>query len=277
MEFEYSVEARNVLNKFYGVDRVVYVEGEYDIPFWEIIFEKILSVSVEFESVGGKPELKKYAEKILSGEAEYVVAMDSDYDYFFDIEENPQIIRTFGYSIENSIITFESLCKALKNITRIPAKSVPSDVCRSWILEFEEKTKDLVLLDLFNARKQLGISVIPDSTERFMTSNNSCNICDRKVSKFIGKIGIRKEDCKEEEDALRESGRSVFELLRGHFLFSAIMRFIKVQAKKLGKNISMSKDMMYSVLVAVFEIIFTEDHSHYSYYKKHLEVLDVNA
>ncbi|HCX7732599.1 TPA: hypothetical protein OZ640_004640, partial [Escherichia coli] len=38
--FSWSNEAENVISLFYDADIMVYVEGEDDIAFWEIIFKK---------------------------------------------------------------------------------------------------------------------------------------------------------------------------------------------------------------------------------------------
>ncbi len=38
--FNWSDEAENVISMFYDADIMVYVEGEDDIGFWEIVFKK---------------------------------------------------------------------------------------------------------------------------------------------------------------------------------------------------------------------------------------------
>lgn len=54
-DLEYSIEARNILNVFYGVERVVYVEGEDDIAFgnFYLINSQILT-SKQKKQVGKK-------------------------------------------------------------------------------------------------------------------------------------------------------------------------------------------------------------------------------
>ena len=58
-DIQYSTDALNVLSDFYGVDTLVYVEGDDDVIFWQAIFEKFASRSVRFESVGGDAALAK--------------------------------------------------------------------------------------------------------------------------------------------------------------------------------------------------------------------------
>lgn len=273
--FDYSVEARNVLNKFYNVDRIVYVEGDDDIPFWEIIFEKLAGFSVEFESVGGKPEILKLVKTIESGEADYLLAMDSDYDVMIGFEANKSIIRTYGYSIENTLICTETICKSLKTLLRLAVKETPQKICQQWLDEFEERVRHLVACDILNHVNGFGLSVIPSSCERLMKSKNSFELCDRKIEKLINEL-----DQEFDEKALlieqnKVLGRNLrfIDIVRGHFLFSAALKFLKVQAKRLGKNISVSNDMFYLAIITVFENIFDKEHRHFSYYKQQIETV----
>jgi len=136
VEFDHSIDAKNVLNKFYRVEKIVYVEGDDDVAFWEYLFERFFSLSVEIEAVGGKVELKRISELIHSNEAEYIVAMDSDYDDFSGFDYHPNILRTYGYSIENTMVSRESICKILKTIARLPNKEVPVELRGCLILMY---------------------------------------------------------------------------------------------------------------------------------------------
>ena len=279
VDFDYSIDAKNVINKFYGVDCMVYVEGDDDIAFWEHLFENIAELKVEVEPVGGKPELRKYAKSICSGEAEFLVAMDSDYEDITGYEYHPNILRTYGYSIENTLITKYAASKILKNICKLPSKKEPIDLCSEWMEEFSKKIKPLVVFDLANVIEAKGVAVIPRASERFMKSQTSCDLCSTKISSYLEGFPLIVDEIKvqEIEGLLDEAGVSFIDLLRGHFLFSAVMRFIKVQANKLGSGVSISTEMLYSNFMSIFESLFDEDHPHYEYYKESLSLVDVNA
>lgn len=277
-EFDYSTDAKNVLNRFFQVDRVVYVEGEDDIPFWEIVFDKLTNIQVKIEAVGGKPELLKHAEAIYENEAEYFLAMDSDFDRVFDVEKHPAIIRTCGYSIENTLICKESICRIIRNLARIPKRNVPYEACEEWLTDLNEKIKDIVLSDVVNTKEELGLSVVPDSSERFMKSANSPYISNEKISDFVERLGIYKVEKFTPEIENLDIKRIVYlDAIRGHFLFSAVMKFVKIKTRSLGKNVSVSKDMLYSNLVSVFESVFNRDHPHYDFYKNELAPLPRDA
>lgn len=59
---DYSLEALNLLNAFHQVDKVVYVEGQDDVPFWEFLFKKFTNLNIYIEDVGKRafnPILRK--------------------------------------------------------------------------------------------------------------------------------------------------------------------------------------------------------------------------
>lgn len=277
--FDYSAEARNVLNLFYSVDKIVYVEGDDDIPFWEVIFDKLADFSVEFESAGGKSELMKLVQAIEDGEAEYLLALDSDYDAISGIEFNQAIIRTYGHSIENTLICAETLCKSLKTLLRLSKKEAPLEICNQWMNDVEEAVSYFVACDIVNHMEGLGLSVIPDSSDRFMKSKNSCDLCGEKIKEYLDDLSAQLEESRalNQRDRISSSSFTFLDILRGHFLFSAAMRFLKIQAKRVGKNISISKDMFYLTMITVFEGLFDTRHRHYSHYKEQIEAIPQNV
>jgi hypothetical protein len=63
-------------------------------------------------------------------------------------------------------------------------------------------------------------------------------------------------------------------MLRGHFLMSATLRWIKTETEKRKKaSISISEEMLYSSFLLAFESLFDSTHPHYSYYKNSLDAI----
>jgi hypothetical protein len=275
-DFNYSLDAQNILNKFYQVDKIVYVEGEDDIPFWEIIFEKLANQKVEIKSVGGKPELEKYAESVFSGAANYLIAMDSDHDNFKKIQSHRNIIKTFGYSIENTIVTAESLAKTIKILAKLPSRDTPINECKNWLESFNELTKALVLVDLANELERAGNKVVPASCERFMKSKKAILPCKNKLNEYIKNIPLitTKEVIESNDNLFRLKGIAYAEAIRGHFLFSAASIFIRVQVKKFGKSISISTDALYASMIMALEGLFDKRHPHFSHYQNSISMAD---
>ena len=278
-DFDYSVAAKNVLNKFYNVDKMVYVEGEDDIPFWEFIFDKFAGCSVEVESVGGKPELIKVVKGIEDENAEYLVAMDSDFDIFKYSISHCKVIKTPGYSIENTLVTSESLAKIIKTLARIPAKDVPRGQCVEWLDKVNNVIKNLVILDVANEMGGHGLKVALESSDRFMISNASCDLCPEKIDEFIESIqlSVTEATISDIDKVINDLGLSYIDVVRGHFLLSASLRFIRTTVRTIGKNISISMDALYANMISVFENTFDESHPHFSHYKKSLASIKITA
>ena len=112
-----------------------------------------------------------------------------------------------------------------------------------------------------------------------MVSKKSCEICSDTVQKYLDNldININEERILEEELSLKEKGLSYLDLIKGHFLFSAVKRFIRVQAKNMNKKVvTISQEMFYSNMISVFQNVFNEGHPHYKYYKDSFSLIKVN-
>jgi len=268
-ELDYSIEARNILNKFYGVENIVYVEGQDDIAFWEHLFDKLSGIKIKAEEAGGKDKLQARIEEIREGSANYFVAMDSDFDWLHDVESHTQIFSTFGYSMENTIISDSSLQRLISRVAKVSKHQVEKDKCQEWLSNLETEVHTLVLADAINRQQSLGLTVISDNCDRFLASKNSCKLSSKKITSHLGALSINIDD--EFKDAFEGKmdarGLSVVDVLRGHFLISAAFRFVKDYLAELRTVISISREMLFGSLMLAFEASFDENHKHYEYYR----------
>ncbi|MGV0996173.1 DUF4435 domain-containing protein [Empedobacter falsenii] len=125
---EYSNDALEAIPEFYNSERIVYVEGEDDLIFWDNIF-KISNKSYHVIEVGGIEELKKYIKKIVDEGVEIYVAKDNDYsDFENNVVYNDYIMTTFGHSIENTLYNINSIKSIIKNFSRIPGNNLPQNI-----------------------------------------------------------------------------------------------------------------------------------------------------
>ncbi|HBM2026214.1 TPA: DUF4435 domain-containing protein, partial [Acinetobacter baumannii] len=121
---EYSTDAKNILNDFYEVDKILYVEGIDDKVFWGILFDRYSDKTVEIIDVGGVENLKPYIEQIERSEIlNAYVACDQDYNFFKDKEWHNKVICTFGHSIENSLVSRETICDVVRGFSKSNKKS----------------------------------------------------------------------------------------------------------------------------------------------------------
>jgi hypothetical protein len=278
-ELSYSNDAENVLNKFYGVDTIVYVEGIDDVPFWEFIFNKFADYSVEINDVGGLPEVEKYIAKIEAGELEAVVACDADFSYAGNFSEHQNVLRSYGYSIENSMICQKTLKKVIRSIGRVPMKNIDDDNISGWFDSLADSTKDLVIQDIANHIMNEGKSVVGDNCSRFMKSSKSAEICPRKIEQHLADIDLNLSKRLENTiiGSIAESNRTESDFLRGHFLFSASLKYVISEIKKFGKKVAISNDSFFGALFIAFEAVFNSTHNHYNYYQSIVGKIEVNA
>jgi hypothetical protein len=272
---EYSIEARNVLNKFYGVERIVYVEGEDDIAFWEFMFEKLANMSIKAEEVGGKDKLASRITEIRNGNAKFFVAKDSDFDWTRKNEPHPQIISTFGYSMENSIISAETLQSIVGRVAKVSRHQVKIQKCQEWLASLEDEVQRLVLADAFNRYQNKDILVVPDNCDRFLTSSKSSKLSSQKISAHLEKsnISVDEEFRIGFVEGMDSLGLEWIDVLRGHFLISAAFRFVKEYVEELKTVVSISREMLFGALMLAFEANFGENHRHFSYYRSVLSGL----
>lgn len=265
----YSDDAENVLDLFYSVDTLVYVEGDDDVPFWENMFEKFTNLNVEIQDVGGSTALEPYIQKINNGTLKAIVACDSDLTFFSaDNIEHRNIIRTFGYSIENTLIYTQSLYKALRTIAKVSTDKIPINNVDLWLSEFHLSIQQLVKLDVFNYKEKLGKNVMVDNATRFMNSSTSSDICKNKIDTYTNNIrpNLMGYDESVVDTEIASKGLNLRCLVRGHFLFSAIARYISCFAKSLGAKVSVSNQALYPILILSFFNTFDEQHPEYEHY-----------
>ena len=70
----------------------------------------------------------------------------------------------------------------------------------------------------------------------------------------------------EVEHQLGDSALDVCRSIRGHFLASAVSRFILKHAQSLGKKVSLSNDALYTTAITHFGKNIEIPNDHYGYY-----------
>ncbi len=254
-ELEYAIEAKNILDEFYEVDKILYVEGVEDKAFWGTLFENYYSGNVEIIEVSGIENLKIYVEQIENGQlSNAFVACDQDYNLFFNKIWHNNVICTYGHSIENSLIYMESVVDLVRGYAKFYKKELIRNRYEEWIDHFHCHIIDLIYCDIYNEKNKLGFSVLNHACERYFTSKKSFYISPDSISEHISSFfdvdSMNEIRC--EMDGLQEIIREKF--IRGHFLFSAAMRFVTVLSTELAnKKISIAKDAFFASTLISFE------------------------
>jgi hypothetical protein len=264
---EYSVDALNAKSAFYRAKTMVYVEGDDDVLFWQEVFSHTIDVPLEIESVGGSSEIEKYIEQLKSGELRAIVARDSDLLPFTgNANCDSRILHTCGYSIENTLYTVDTLHQLAKSWCK--SNKVTITECQTWLDELAKVFAPLLHLDIANTISNTGAQTIGDNSTRFMTSQSSAVPCEAKVLAFISEVQPRfsKSSLSAAERTVGTNLSRIILFLRGHFLASAVIKFLVNKAKSCEKKVTISADSLYAAALTHFASSFGPDHPHYTYY-----------
>lgn len=250
-DLEYSKEAREVKGLFYNKEFTVYVEGKDDPLFWSSIFD-LADIEAHIEDVGGKNELEKYYNQIINDDAEFLIATDNDNSEFMnDTINHPNVIRSYGYSIENSMYYFKQpIEKTISNFCR--KRLDISEEFQNWLETFSTNVYDLIIYDIANNRYSKGISIFGDNCYRFLKNQKSHEICSTRTTEFINsvKANFTDEEINEVKELVNQSEKELWFLIKGHFITHSLINLIKHTVKRnVGSPPSMTPDFLYSITV----------------------------
>lgn len=244
-ELEYSDDATNTLDAFLECDYVMFVEGDDDVLFWDTVFRLNSDLIIEFRPVGGVNELRPIIDKVENGDLDCLVAKDADYTRHVEgrLHHN-RILHTFGYAIENTLYSAECASSVIRLWSR---KDIDcTNDAREWLNNLALVTRPLFLLDFHNAKNTLEIDVGAGNCQRFMESKTSDVVCQQKVSEHIADIKRRHQIDDNDIELEPPTVDSTIHFMRGHFLQSAILRYINKRLKENGRKATVSLDALYA-------------------------------
>lgn len=273
-DFFYSNDAESVLNLFHDADVMVYVEGKDDICFWEFLFSACTKLNVKIQDVGSCNDLKPYINNIVENKSKSIVAFDMDLS-FFDKEMivHRNIIRTFGYSIENTLIYPDDIMDIILNLSKVSSRELGIIKMSSWMNCFLNSIINLINLEIFNYKHNLGLSVMSDNVSKFLISKQSHELSESKIEAHMDEL-IKQIDVNfYNEFILAEIKNNKLDrkrLVRGHFLFSATSKYILSTVKLYNSKVTLPNDSFYAMLMLSFKCKFNDQHPEYEYYNRAL-------
>ncbi|EGA68881.1 hypothetical protein VISI1226_20774 [Vibrio sinaloensis DSM 21326] len=104
-------------------------------------------------------------------------------------------------------------------------------------------------------------------------------VCSDKLSTYINSLSEQFDDFDEAllVEEVRSKGYEYQNLLRGHFLFSAVAKFINQYSKKNGYKNSISNDSLYAVFVLALETTMSEQCTDYQFFKQQIDKIQIAA
>ena len=261
---DWSLNARRVIRHFFEADIVVYVEGDDDITFWDIVFSEFTKKKFKLKPVGGKNTLLKYLNERCSDDT-FLVAMDSDYDKLNGTLDSDAAILTYGYSIENTVVTITVIESLIATYSDMQLNHINRTEIIKWVEDFEKAVTPLLAADILNREAKItDQQVIPDRAARFYENDTLIPI-DSKIRNHLIELGFNVEAL---EDDLKLHDYEVIEMVKGHFLFTSFLHFVKKHSdSSRDKAISIPTEAFYSTCIMGFKNSFNDNHPHYLYYK----------
>lgn len=244
----YSTRALNTLHEFHDCICMMFVEGQDDVIFWETICECAQVTGVRIESVGGRTQLEERIRKIAVEGACVIVACDADYFAVLkNGSEHPQIVRTHGYSIENTMYCASSLNRFARKLARSRADFTLA--AQDWIDRFCADSRRLLVYDIANERYGKGVSILGDTCSRFLVSKRADTLSPALIETFLQSLNGIFSEAELEQCERLVSGvpHALPALIKGHFLTLGAMNWIKRQMPKQNQSISL--DHLYTSTV----------------------------
>jgi Protein of unknown function (DUF4435) len=263
-EFEYSTDALNAKSAFFRVQTIVYVEGDDDVLFWHEVFSKDASFSFKVEALGGSKELDKYISLIEQNYLRAIAARDSDYLGFKSVKSScKKVLYTYGYSIENSLYTPNSIHGLVKLWSK--NLSFSESKCSEWLKSLATHLRSLLILDIANYTSGAGLNILRDNCTEFMTGKYSHEPCPVKIANVIQKNRalLSKDQISRLKTSVGDQPEAFVSHLRGHFLASAVAKYLSNQVNGLGKKVSLAHDALYVTAMSYFSANFDSTHPHY--------------
>jgi hypothetical protein len=100
--------------------------------------------------------------------------------------------------------------------------------------------------------------------------------CEDKITKHINDKNLSDNfddfifDITEKVTAV---DKDISDFIRGHFLFSGVLRYINYIIKNKGSSKNASNDVLFSGAVLALENTFNDQHPHYSHYQNEINRL----
>ena len=249
---EYSTDALNVKSQFFNKTISVYVEGKEDIIFWDSIFKYSKLKDYHIEESNGKENLQILMNKIIDEDARIIVAIDCDHSPFLKDYKyhNRRIIKTFGYSIENTMYCYNNIEQTIKRFAKT-RKNFQEQI-RIWYKNFSLSSKELLNYDVANVRFSKSTRVFGDKCNRFLKSEDSYELSQTKINNYISSIisKFSEKEINETSDLIDADDRELRYLIKGHFLTNGVINLIKQTVlQETGFKITISIDSLYSLMV----------------------------
>lgn len=266
------------INKYiFYQDPVVWIEGIYDIPFYEHSLTRDPCILL---SAGGKNECIKLADAIRKYNLPYVVIMDGDYKILSRRKSDHRwIISLDRNSIENYLfeknlaqhICYDYIC--LKTGDKLSSTTELDKLNRRIGDNFDKlmsyvksRLFELIIIDIANCIKATGCDVLPDRIDPLCRSGNAVIFLDDQIARCCnkGKNEVNQEEIDHAIGLVSNclKYKRFIHIVPGHLVYGILRRFIKNNIKQnTGKSITIDDEGLMLLLASkVWTVVEDRDH-----------------
>ena len=199
---------------------------------------------------------------------------DSDYLEVINSKfENPRIIYTFGYSMENSLYSPRNITQAINHLSSSEKGIIKN--ADTWLRKCFEDLNQLIFLDIADVKLGKGIGVLGDSGTKYVSHDKDYIISSEKVESRIREIEhlFTEQEKNNFADLVMKYKKKKYLIIRGHLMTHLVLNFINREVdrcKPVGKKGKLNHGSIYAQLVGQIGLS-TLDSSEFSYIKKKIE------
>ncbi len=261
------------IHLFYGVEVMVYIEGEndyekFDKEFYEIIFSNLLGINsskYKVITMGGCSEVKqRYEEIVVNNISNSVCILDRDYNFIKQsLIYDPNLLKfTYGYSWESDFWSDKIIYRVIEMLS---GKKI------SRLNNFDElvnNTKNYAKkVSCYDLISQIHAQCVLDKTKSSFgirldyDASITALISIDEVKRIRCKIPNNVYSCSISKDIYQEALKIKPEnLIQGHFWQKISLVLIIQVLKKIGIS---STNISDSLIFNLAKTVFTEDITNY--------------
>ncbi|KXO86609.1 hypothetical protein AYK86_12995 [Acinetobacter venetianus] len=266
MLFSRSGYGLNNIHLFYGVEVMIYIEGEcspekYDKKFYETILNKLFFIKSErfrIEPLGGCENVKKrYDEILLNKISNSICVLDRDYSFIKQSNiYDPQLLKfSHGYSWENDFWLAKIIYRVIDFLSggRV-----------SKLNNFEEiisnTKKDAKKLSCYDLVSQIHAESVLDKSKasfgvklEYDPSSTSI-ISSSEVKRVRGKLSLSVLSCLVSKEIYKEALDTIPEkIIQGHFWQKISLVLIVQTLKIIGvASTTVSEEIIFNIAQTIF-------------------------
>lgn len=213
---------------------IIGVEGPDDVVFWKRIFpEKHGRWKVDIQRVGGIEQLLKVYSDIQGGNTKRtLIVIDSEYDEVLrDKPRHRFVVKTKRHSVENYLCEPSVINKVIADCASVRDSELM--VAQTWATEFADTIRELVYADCTAIRLKTGVEVLGKNAQQYLRKDHFT------LNKTTIKAKIRQLGFDANDIAVTRASfgtKPVYNLIRGHFLISAVIGFVKNRTLQFNKD-----------------------------------------